>query len=455
VDEEGLLIPRTRSRQNTVRVSGDQWYGLRPASHTKFDTSVVYEYKRTSDRKNLFPFVQHQLRKGGIYAKSVDGLKMLDLGWSFHSETIRRSASLSSFAHTSYAATLNQEYGVVHTGPVFLAACLGPLAPWGKTQWEQRAQIDFGLGGTAISRVRPNKPEVDLSVTLGELRFGGLPTMIGSLMSRSMNVLDVFRNGGKEYLNVQFGWKPLVSDLLGLAQLVTTARSKIEQYERDLSREIRRRYTFEPKITTITSSKAINTDSQYWVQFGTPLGNSTSNINTFSGSTNQGTYSKTTTEQSWFSGAFRYFNADVQDSLADLRKFEEHANLLLGTRLDPEVIWNLQPWTWLIDWFVNYGDVLGNFSALAFDRQVLHYGYLMTTVTDKEEWTAPGLFARSGPTFLSTTRVAGTVANTRTAVRKIRSHASPFGFGLDPDAFTADQWAILAALGMSRGGNHK
>jgi hypothetical protein len=311
-------------------------------------------------------------------------------------------------------------------------------------------QIDFGLGGTAIARVRPNKPEVDLSVALGELRFGGLPTMIGSLMSRSKTVFDVFRNGGREYLNFQFGWKPLLSDLQGLAGLVLTARSKIEQYERDLGREIRRRYTFEPKISTEFSSKAINTDSQYWVQGGTPLGGATANISTFNGSNNQGTYRKTRTEESWFSGAFRYFNADVSESLADLRQFEEHANLLLGTRLDPEVIWNLQPWSWLIDWFVNYGDVLGNFSALTFDRQVLHYGYIMTNVTDEEEWTAPGLFARSGPTFLARTQVSGVLASSRHSVRKIRSHASPFGFGLDPDAFTADQWAILAALGMSR-----
>lgn len=448
-DDESLLIPRTRTDSSTVRVSGERWYGTRPAVHTKIDTSYVDHYRRTSDRKNLFPFVQHQLAKGGIYADSVSGLKMLDLGWSFFSESIRRSASLSSFAHTAYASTLNQEYGITHVGPVYLAACMSALSPWSKTQISDRAQLDFGLGGTAISRVRPNKPIVDLSVTLGELRFGGLPTLVGSLMSRSKTVLDVFRNGGKEYLNIQFGWKPLVSDLLGLAEVVLSARKAIEQYERDLGREIRRRYTFDPIKSTLLNTIDCRFDSQLWVSATSPLGTQ-QNVRTFSDSRYQGTYSKQTTQQSWFSGAFRYFNADVGSGLEDLKEFEEHANLLLGTRLDPEVIWNLQPWSWLIDWFANYGDVLGNFSALVFDRQVLHYGYIMTTVTDVEEWTTPGLFARSGSTFLGTETVGGVLANTRHSVRKIRSHASPFGFGLDPSTFTVDQWAILASLGISR-----
>jgi hypothetical protein len=449
VYEEGLLIPRTRSRSNSVRVSGERWFGTRPASHTKIDTSYAYEYERTSDRKNLFPFVQHQLRKGGIYASSVSGLKMLDLGWSFFNESIRRSASLSSFAHTAYASTLNQEYGIHHVGPVFLAATLGPLAPWTKAQIDARAQLDFGLGGTAISRVRPNKPVVDLSVTIGELRTGGLPTLIGSLAPRSKTVLDAFRNGGKEYLNVQFGWRPLVSDLLGLIEVVRSSRERIQQYKRDLDREIRRSYTFDEIRNTVLSTADIRNDSQWWVTAGSPLGTQ-QNVRTFSSSNFQGTYTKTSTQQSWFSGAFRYFNTDIDQSLSDLQRFEDEANLLLGTRIDPEVIWNLQPWSWLIDWFANYGDVLGNFSAMVFDRQVLHYGYIMTTVTDVEEWTVPGLFARSGSTFLGTERVAQPVTNKRVSVRKIRSHASPFGFGLDPSTFTADQWAILAALGMSR-----
>jgi len=34
---------------------------------------------------------------------------------------------------------------------------------------------------------------------------------------------------------------------------------------------------------------------------------------------------------------------------------------------------------------------------------------------------------------------------------KKRVKATPYGFGLDTDAFTPRQWAILGSLGISRG----
>jgi hypothetical protein len=35
--------------------------------------------------------------------------------------------------------------------------------------------------------------------------------------------------------------------------------------------------------------------------------------------------------------------------------------------------------------------------------------------------------------------------------QKRRIKSTPFGFGLSPGSFTARQWSILAALGMTRG----
>ena len=52
-----------------------------------------------------------------------------------------------------------------------------------------------------------------------------------------------------------------------------------------------------------------------------------------------------------------------------------------------------------------------------------------------------------GANFVSGKRSAGWYAQVE---RKQRSVGSPFGFGLSPGDFSARQWSILAALGLTR-----
>jgi hypothetical protein len=143
----------------------------------------------------------------------------------------------------------------------------------------------------------------------------------------------------------------------------------------------------------------------------------------------------------------------VPEALEELSLYEEKANALLGTRLDPEVVYNLVPWTWLLDWFVNFGDVVANASAISSDNLVMQYGYLMRTTSVRKELTWPqGLWGRrpTGQLASSWKQFLPTYSQTTSLVTKQRGKASPFGFGLNPSDFSPDQLAILAALGLSR-----
>jgi len=153
---------------------------------------------------------------------------------------------------------------------------------------------------------------------------------------------------------------------------------------------------------------------------------------------------------SHFSGGFRFYYPEISTALDHLAEIEHNANLLLGTRLDPEVLWNLQPWTWLVDWFINFGDVLGNLSAIISDDLVMQYGYIMMETRISKEITIPRGIRLSnfpGATYFDEKPL---VLNLELH-QKMRAFASPFGFGLTPEMFTPQQWAILAALGMSQG----
>jgi hypothetical protein len=154
--------------------------------------------------------------------------------------------------------------------------------------------------------------------------------------------------------------------------------------------------------------------------------------------------------KSYFTGAFRIYSSELQWLDTYLAGIEAEANTLLGTRLDPEVLWNLQPWTWLADYFVNFGDVLSNISAFTSDGVVMKYGYIMREQEIRKEIFFPrGVWRRTGTS--TWTPATDPFSVTLTSHSKTRVKASPFGFGLNPESFTEGQWAILLALGLSKG----
>lgn len=115
---------------------------------------------------------------------------------------------------------------------------------------------------------------------------------------------------------------------------------------------------------------------------------------------------------------------------------------LLGLRLDPELLWNLAPWTWLIDWFGNLGDVVTNGSQYLFDGLVMKYGYVM------EHYKEVSIFDTTPIRFINGTSASPQATFLRETKRRLG--ATPFGFGLDIATLSEWQWSILAALGMSR-----
>lgn len=292
-------------------------------------------------------------------------------------------------------------------------------------------------GVKAINLALPTHPVAGLAVGLAELAREGIPSRPGSsgLQGRALQA----RDAGDEYLNAQFGWLPLVGDLQSAAYAVKNANKLLDQYRRDSGRSIRRRYYFPPEVSTSesTSSGSLN------IAAGTPTQEAY-----FLGST-VGSPMKITTQKYkrvWFSGAFTYHLSDGGDGRLDrLRELEQKANLLLGTDLTPEVLWNLAPWSWLTDWFVNIGDQISNATRLMSDGLVMRYGYLMCEqITDKTYTLFPqsSQAARLGPVHV-----------TFTTIRKQRVRATPFGFARNPASFTPRQWAILGALGLTKAPN--
>jgi hypothetical protein len=274
----------------------------------------------------------------------------------------------------------------------------------------------------------------DTAVTLAEIYREGLPSLLGIPLWKDRT--NLARGAGSEYLNIQFGWLPLISGIKDVAKAVTKADEVWRQYVRDSGRQVRRSYEFPLETTTTTSTLSGN---------GLPLaakGVSLPSVFWSGGSTGQTLIrERVVTKRRWFDGAFVYYVPDKETD--KLGYAAAYARKIYGVTLDPEVLWNLTPWSWAADWFVNAGSVISNVTDMATDGLVLRYGYLMehSIVEDRYRLTH-NLHVKHGvPNPLTCTLV--------TEVKK-RVVASPYGFGLTYDGLTDRQKTIIAALGLTK-----
>lgn len=272
-------------------------------------------------------------------------------------------------------------------------------------------------GATAVRMCAPTNPVVDLSVTLAELKREGLP-----------HVVPQSGNVGSEYLNYEFGIKPVMSDGRDLITAMGDAERILDQYHRDSGRLIRREYEFPVEESTTST---VLTNQALFPYNGTPSG-----LLIQPGRLR--TITKTRTKI-WFRGAFMYHLPDdgFARKLRDLDK-------LYGIIPGPDTVYNLVAYSWLADWFTNLGDVMHNMNAFMVDGLVMPYGYLMRESRQETETTWTGFVK------IANVWTPQTLTDYRIDTVKQRQPAHPYGFGFTDGDLTDRQKLILAALGLSR-----
>ena len=301
-------------------------------------------------------------------------------------------------------------------------------------------------GNKAIAATAPTASNANFAVTAAELirERITLPGMAGYaqwLKSRA----SLGKSLGSEWLNVQFGLVPVMADASKLFSSIMNMNKTIMQLIRDDGRPVRRRYSF-PTLRS-TSSTSGTGMTVHMIQQGSDIDNWYGLYQNPSIRSSNYTVTDTISQRYWFSGAFTYKIPADDGLLGHFRRYEFFLNKLVGTRITPEVLWELTPWSWLVDWFADVQSFTRATSLLQSDGLVLKYGYLMRTTRMTQTTTLDG-FHFSNPQGY----VNGTPVWSRTHYNRVeRVRSTPFGFGLNPNSFTDRQWAILAALGLSRG----
>lgn len=352
-----------------------------------------------------------------------------DIGGNFSTtktyvEQADKIPTVSMSKRFSFSWGYNDHY---YSGPLLpLDPATIPQSPFPPASSSSDATLDV-LGAQAVARCKPTNSVADISVALGELWRDGLPSLVGSTFWK--NRAKPAKAAGSEYLNAEFGWLPLVADIRKFAKAVRDADAIWSQYVRDSGRVVRRRYDF-PSTTEVTRS--VYATGRY------PAGPSTAFNVAPSGSIIR---VREKTQRRWFSGAFTYHLPSELDFGGSLANNAARADKLFGIAPTPDVLWNLAPWSWAVDWFSSTGDVISNLTDYAVDGLVLVYGYLMEHTIVKDTYTLPAAGLNPGVHVTPLTFVTET---------KLRRKANPFGFGVLWQDLSPRQGAIAAALGISR-----
>lgn len=294
-------------------------------------------------------------------------------------------------------------------------------------------------GTKAIASTTPINSVGGLAVALGEFYRDGLPHLVSAELLKH-KLKQIHKGAADEYLNWEFGYLPLAGDITKALAAVTGASAIVLQYLRDSGRNVRRVRSYPSEITT--SSKPIG---QCQIGLIGPSQGSNGSERFFlnNSSSKTGTQVDTTKKTYWFSGAYTYHVPGGQDLWSKLNKYSSLVEKVTGDGITPESLWGLQPWSWLSDWIWDLGSVIHNVDAFSTDCLVLRYGYMMCTTEVTRVITHPGaIFANGSPT--------GPVHVIYRTIRKDRVKSTPYGFGLDPNGFSARKWSILGALGMSK-----
>jgi hypothetical protein len=243
------------------------------------------------------------------------------------------------------------------------------------------------------------------------------------------SVTELFGAAGSEYLNVVFGWIPTLGDLRNTLEAVSNSERLIRGFNDRYGKEFHFREDNELSSSSFVASRP--SSAAYF-----PLGNYGTDI--FQRAIGPMSVSGTVTERVWCSGAFLFSDAYTRNASTEFSDWVARADYLLGIRPDVENAWELTPFSWLVDWQANVGDVLKNVSYIGRDGLVLKYAYVMRSFV------------------IDATVVSGTIYGDgyqpRQRVRmdvKARTRGNPYGFGITPEAFTPKQWSILGALGLT------
>lgn len=255
-----------------------------------------------------------------------------------------------------------------------------------------------------------------------------LKDLPGMLMQRFTPQL---KSAGNYFLAEKFGWEPLLRDVRSFVFTQLNMQKRLEQLMRDNGKAVRRKIVLLDDVDAEGQTETTGYGNLNPVMLTQFYRSQPKCLDTWK-----------RTRKVTASGRFRYWLPSGPGAVGWNGGMKAR---IFGFRPTPSVVYNAVPWTWLIDWFSNVGDVINNMDAGVADRFAADYFY----VTMERKMTSKKECFGTFKTVHDET-VSASASCTRTNRHYWRVHGNPFGFALPDLPLSAMQHAILGALGLSR-----
>lgn len=300
---------------------------------------------------------------GGHYTALKTGVGDYDQGPLWGSEVTIDVDDLPGQDHNFSCEKKGSVWGIVNgqIGSAYKATSVVHFAGSGAPGYPVGWPSDSYAQTNVLARANPSRPIVDVLAFLGEMRdFPHMILQLGNFLkwlNRPRNLRYVDSKGfglmsdqewskhfgqiprwtGEVYLNWKFGWEPLLSDLLKLFDFTEAVDNRIKEIEGLRSAGGLRKKVKVAQATVLEPSNGLYVSSAYQTSARV-------NVNIHK------------TFEKW--GTVRYMPTAATPQLFgdDLRK--QAQSLVFGQNLSISTLWELMPWSWLIDWFSNTGDFL-------------------------------------------------------------------------------------------------
>jgi hypothetical protein len=205
------------------------------------------------------------------------------------------------------------------------------LGPWFVKEIEANIPSHSQSYYDRWKRVKPTmSSRASLAVSLFEL--GDIRRMFNVLPGKHFKLSDwrsVLRYANSQHLNYNFGWRPFVNDVKNVFRSLDTFDSRLEKFLSSQDTDLRRRAASPGEESTVTT--VLDNGYGYAIRF-------------------TGNY--TVTANSTFD--YRYTLPEYGKGELRTRAYLDS----LGLNITPGVIWEVVPWSFVVDWFTDVGGYL-------------------------------------------------------------------------------------------------
>jgi hypothetical protein len=206
------------------------------------------------------------------------------------------------------------------------------------------------LMSSALANANPNRASVDLPLFVFELK--DIPELMRHTRSFYKHVKDDDRASllsapslGKNNLAYRFGIKPMIDDLIKLMDFTALVAGRLKHLQ-----ELAEGTRLHRSLGSSNLTGNYTTDSSYWSNphvdcTGLQMAKAVSGPIPWNG-----------TRTIWYTMNAKLLT-ELPPILLDRRKLA--AKITAGLYLDLDFAWNAIPFSWLVDWFTNFGELIG------------------------------------------------------------------------------------------------